>query len=82
MSVHAVPQIIAYSSSPKIMFEHFIVEFSKTFSEHVHIFYKWYDNLKGKKKPYIYSGTTTGFKFTSVLFSIPTEEIKCFIYLF
>lgn len=45
MSVHEPPQITAYSSLPKTMFEHLIVEFSKSFSEHIPVLYEWHFNL-------------------------------------
>jgi len=55
MSVHKLPQIAAYSSSPKTMFEHLIVEFSRPFSEHVPVLYKWYYKLQKSNTDYIFS---------------------------
>lgn len=52
MSVHKLPQITAYSSYPKTMFEHPIVEFSK---EHVPFFYKLYYKLQKSNTDYILS---------------------------
>lgn len=63
----SIPQITAYSLSPRTRVEYLTVQFSKTFSENIPDHSISYKKVIGT----MHSGTTTGFEFTPKFVPFP-----------